>query len=217
MTWIDYAQAIGTILAFPTAAWGIVMLFKKDKEKQSQIDSLADLAEESKNQTEVFQGQLEKMEEGNRIQSEYLSKLSQLLASGQESAEIQKEQAITERRIRKNDIKPKIISRGGNATGNKGSQKFLNAGKESAKIISIEYGDKNDIKILNKDSLIDLELDPGKLHSFNWRGNRQEAGSWRNLFDLKVVVEDVDGNQYEYEIQGEGNHAKYSKLVERDT
>lgn len=40
----DWIQAIGMIIGFPAAMWGIISLFRKDKERQKEIDSLVSLA-----------------------------------------------------------------------------------------------------------------------------------------------------------------------------
>jgi hypothetical protein len=40
----DWIQAVGMILGFPAALWGMIMLFRKDKERQKEIDALASLA-----------------------------------------------------------------------------------------------------------------------------------------------------------------------------
>ena len=47
----DWIQAIGIFLGFPTMIWGIVTLFKKDKNKETQIKALTDL---SKAQVEIL-------------------------------------------------------------------------------------------------------------------------------------------------------------------
>jgi hypothetical protein len=41
----DWIQAIGMILGFPAALWGVVSLFKKDKARQEEIKSLVSLAQ----------------------------------------------------------------------------------------------------------------------------------------------------------------------------
>ena len=55
----DWIQAIGIFLGFPAALWGMIKLFKKDKERQIEISSLASLAESQTKITEKISEQID--------------------------------------------------------------------------------------------------------------------------------------------------------------
>jgi hypothetical protein len=55
----DWIQAIGIIIGFPAALWGIIKLFKKDKDRQKEISSLTSLAESQAKMIEKISEQIE--------------------------------------------------------------------------------------------------------------------------------------------------------------
>jgi len=60
----DWIQAIGIFLGFPAALWGIIKLFKKDKERQIEISSLASLAESQAKMIQMISEQIEIQRKG---------------------------------------------------------------------------------------------------------------------------------------------------------
>jgi len=55
----DWIQAIGIIIGFPAALWGIIQLFMKDKARQKEIGSLASLAQSQAKMLEKMSEQIE--------------------------------------------------------------------------------------------------------------------------------------------------------------
>jgi len=210
---LELIEAMGVIIALMAVAISLIQLVRKDKDKQQQINSLANLAEESKNQTLIFQSQLEKMEDSNELWKEHLEKITLLIASSQEFAQIQSEQALHAQNQRRADIKPRIVLRGGTAHRNTGSLKFMNVG-ELGIIKRVIPGEKNDIRILNEEDLINRELETGRAYSFEWAGKVESPSVFHNYFDIQVIIEDNTGFQYIFNLTGKGNHAKCSRLKE---
>lgn len=60
----DWIQAIGMILGFPAALWGIFKLFKKDIERQNEIDSLTSLAQSHAHMIEKITEQIDIQRKG---------------------------------------------------------------------------------------------------------------------------------------------------------
>jgi hypothetical protein len=55
----DWIQAIGILISIPAATWGIVNLFKKDKNRQKEIESLTSLAQSQAGMIEKISEQIE--------------------------------------------------------------------------------------------------------------------------------------------------------------
>lgn len=212
-TILELIEALGVIIALVAVAISLIQLVRKDKDKQRQINSLADLAVESKNQTAIFQGQLERMEDSNELWRAHLEKITLLIASSQEVAQIQNEQAKHAQNQRRAEIKPRIVLRGGSAHRNTGSLKFANVG-ELGIIKKVIPGKENDVRILNEKDLINKELETGRGYTFEWAGKIENQSVFRSNFDLQMIIEDITGFQYIFSLKGEGNHAVCSRLEE---
>lgn len=80
----DWLQAIGTLVAATGAIVAFVTLFKKDKQKQEQIDKLIEVTGELKNQTTQFAVQTEIMRESNTIFKEQVQLQNDVLIDDKE-------------------------------------------------------------------------------------------------------------------------------------
>ena len=76
----DWIQALGAVIAIVAGVWGFITLFRKDEDKEKQIKSLTQLAEENKRQSDIMEKQLENISKQTNIMFDvYKQNLSQRL------------------------------------------------------------------------------------------------------------------------------------------
>jgi len=212
-TWMEIVQAIGTAVALPMAVWGIVKLFKKDLDRQKQIDSLAKMAEESSNQTEVLEGQLKKMEESNKIWSDYIQTLAKFVSTSQESVDFQKKQFEQNERLRKIEIMPIIKSRGGGSSSQGGEIRFKNIGGK-VKVIDITKGENNNVALPGLANIKGSELD-STVRSISWRTKGDQTRETSRIH-LIITLKDIDENIYSVVVSGPVTKPTYSDPKEEN-
>jgi hypothetical protein len=188
----DWIQAIGTIIGFPAALWGIVVLFKKDKEKQKQINALIDIA-----------NQLTQNVEQMTLQSQELHYQSTLMLDANKLVEKQIEMATNsflhnqtveenkiefEKQKRLNEIKPHFILGGSSKCGNDFSIYLTNKGSV-AKNIKMEVLKNENIHFRNSNWKSRIEKDEDV---------KIEGKLDKNIhsFEIDFFYEDIDNNTY---------------------
>lgn len=198
----DWLQAIGALVAIVGVIWGWCQFRKDSKEKQSQIDSLTDLAKESALQTK-------EMIESNRIQINNLKKYEEhfeiIKSSNQREAE-KRESDIQQSKL---SIRPEFIfgsNREGLTSFYNGMPRplettltIINRG-EKAYIENVEFDNKSmkdDTtplmnKMIMKDKGIQLKFSP-----------IQPYDSYKEcLIKFKLIYTDGEGNKYYQNIDG---------------
>lgn len=121
----DWLQAIGTIAGVPGAIVAFILLFKKDKEKQLQIDMLTNLVIEMNKQTQQFEYQTILMRESNDILKEQAQINNEVFIKDKEYKE--KMEKLELRKI-KLQIKPYLKFQYGSYFNNILKANFLNQG-----------------------------------------------------------------------------------------
>lgn len=193
----DLIQAIGALIAIIAAIYSFIKLFKKDEDKQKQIDSLVKLAQESSNQTRQLIEQTNHMQKLNNLYEEQLvilRKSSEITISSHEDSAKERE---IQNKIRKIKNAPKFVYQDAGGNRNLVSITFTNQG-ERAEIISINHSMPNMSLILkgnkkivsNKESfIIDVKsLIGGDLFSIN--------------LSFSIVYKDIEGNSFEQVVTG---------------
>ncbi len=213
--WFDLMQAIGVLVALPAAVWGIINLFKKDKEKQKQINSLIKLAEESSSQTVILSGQLEKMTESNKIQTEYLELFGKYISAAEQSVELQKEQRELDLKKRKSEIKPRIKKDGATSSSTQSTIHIKNIGGY-AKIKDIKIGPTNSVAIPGFEEMKRKELEPGIRNSIALKTSSKCPHMNDCIIDIIIYIEDKDSNIYELYIKGNARNPDVSDIIETD-
>lgn len=190
----DWVMAIGAIVAIIASIIGFRQLYRDNKNKENQINSLTALAQESKNQTEHLSSQVDQMIQGNKLQTEYISLFQRYVATNEKSLEYQSELKILEMKKRKKEIMPKLSFSFSNQNPQLMKVSFTNRGG-IAKITSCEKLQRNSMnsnldffknrEILNNE-IIEIEFTPAP---FGLATNQCSI-------EQKIITEDVDGNQY---------------------
>ena len=202
-TILDWMTAIGLIIGIVAGAWGIVLLFIKDKDKQKQIDSFEQLAKEAAVQSKQFAAQVKEMQEGNNILKEQLEIRKSL------NDERKKEE---EKRVkkRKENIKPKfeiIKGIGMDLRIDLASVDFVNIG-EVAMLKEIKTKEKNSVNInyhlytkeIKNSGRLLLQLKPST--------PGVKINQCILCFDL--IYLDEDGNKYSQFIEGDISESSIS-------
>lgn len=167
----DWIQAVGAIIAIIAGIWGFISLFKKDEDKQRQIDSLTKLAEESKNQTQQMIEQIRLM---------------------REQTELMKKSGDREDLERKNNIKPSFVYGGGQGDSNGFLHHLRNDGNDKALVTSLVPINSN-IDHANLDSRLPIFINPGKQIDLILR---YKIIHNQTDFKFELHFEDVDHNKY---------------------
>ena len=109
----EWLPIIGNGIGIPAALWGMVNLFRRDKDKERKLNSLEDLARTQKNQiqelakqTAQFSAQTELMKEANHLTNKNLE--ATLDHYFQVEATAKQEQELLELK-RRDKIKPNLI------------------------------------------------------------------------------------------------------------
>ena len=168
----DWIQAVGAIIAIIAGIWGFISLFKKDEDKQRQIDSLTKLAEESKNQTKQMIEQIRLM---------------------REQTELMKKSGDREDLERKNNIKPSFVYGGGSSESNGFIHRLRNDGKDKALV--------TELVIIKNTNLDNIRLDSGLPNYINQGKEVGLFLSYRiphnqTDFQCEIHFEDLDHNKY---------------------
>ncbi len=172
----DWIQAFAALIAIPGAIAGFIVLFRRDKSKQIQIDSLALLAEQ---------------------QTEEVKLLTKQISINLESFEFEK-------RKRKHAIMPIIQNAGGGGGGGKWEIRLINNG-ETAYNFNLIIHDKHDnvtvdsypIRELRKGETYSINLEKIKDKNVNPRPEDYDA-------NIDLSYEDIDDNHYKQTILNNG-------------
>ncbi len=194
--WTDVVIAIAAIIAVPGAIAGFILLFKKDKNKQEQIDKLVDIATKIDAQNTILQ-------EGNNLTSEQVNVLRGIAFSQMEASEGSMKLADLEKQKYLLSIRPRLFLNGGKRSGseirffieNFGEDAFIKNVKDIHEppqlIIRSEFGTKYEFK---KDSYINIVTN---------RSDGNVYGAPSLEFRILIEYEDKAGNLYQQIISGD--------------
>jgi hypothetical protein len=188
----DWITAIAALAGVPVAVWGIFKLFIKDQETAQKLKFIEDEVNELKKQTSQFELQTELMRESNGILKQQFE-LQAEIHIGTKTKEESKE--IIDKQKRKNEIKPRFIFNGGQASGLTFIVTLLNKGKRAEKI---------QIKSINSD-FVDMTpikegfgVDEGQILSISGSVNPTKSyyTAAQVACEILISFENEDGDKY---------------------
>jgi len=75
MNFIEWISFIGVIVGIPAGIWSIIVLFKKDAEREREIKSFEKIATESAKQAKHLSEQVKEMQESNKFTADQAKKI----------------------------------------------------------------------------------------------------------------------------------------------
>lgn len=210
----DWIQALAAFFAVLGAIYAFIKLFRKDKEKQMQIDSLTTLAGESENQTSQIANQVEQMIESNRLQTEYLKLFQESISIDKDASNLDQERKELEDKRRKIAIKPRFEFSTSLKTLEYFKLNLINKGEKAIIKEFIEL-ERNSVKH-NIKQWIDKEVNRNERVDILF--NPKPIGLSINecFVDVQIVYEDIDGGKYYQLISGPGSRVKINPPVEME-
>jgi hypothetical protein len=194
----DWVQAIGVLISFPAALWAIVNLFRKDEDRQKQIDALGDMA---KSQAEMIVGMREMLVESQR-QTKVLSDANEIMKL---QLDLQNEAFLDDKKHKsialelaktkhRQKIKPEIKTTSFAHSGPDLTMTFRNNGHRAI-APKIEILNEDCVKVFASSLPDKWEPD----HHFYIKGSIDYENNAPKLFacQLKISYKDEDGNMYE--------------------
>lgn len=211
----DLIQAIGISLGFPAAAWGIIQLFRKDKDKESQLNSLNDIAisqnslirkmteqiNELSKQTAQFEYQSLLFKESNELLKEQIKLQNDSLISGKEHNEKNLE---LDKKKRKSEIRPFFKYRSVQYSGNTLSL-FLGNFGERAYLKEIEEIDTQNGDIQLPPNFIDKAIENNQPITFTGFLKHGRLFGVNTEFEVNLKYVDEDHNLYKQNIKSDGS------------
>lgn len=202
----NWMQGIGTILGVPGAIAAFILLFKKDIDKENQIEMLTNMVIELSNQTKQFEYQTSLMRESNVILREQVEIQTEALMSDKAYKEKMKEIEIKKNRAR---FKPHFIYEFGCSTSKVINVSFKNLG-ERAKILNYIFNEKDEISITSNNN-ITIE----KNGIFNLTGKYFGSENLQKIDRMvEIEYEDSIGTKYKQIFILTGSNAKVMDSVE---
>jgi hypothetical protein len=202
----DWIQAIGVLLGIPVGVWSIISLFRKDKEKEKQLESLSSIAtsqneavkmlseqvEQLTIQSNHFQYQGSLMKDANDLTKQQLAMQYDFYVHGKE---VEHKKLEWEKNKRIAEIKPYFI---------------FNLSHSSPEMFKLNLenkgGDAKNIRIQNIETKfvwfdpIPKDFSVGKIDVFNISGRPNPENTYFNgnnvTFEINLEFEDIDGNSY---------------------
>jgi|GEM_PF-2913366 len=207
----DWISAISSILSIPIIIWGIIKIFRKDKNQERKINSLENLAisqdgmikkmteqiNELAKQTSEYQFQSVLMKESNSLISKQIELQNDIFLHNkgieEKKLEIQEIKRLSE-------IKPHFTNNGGSGSSSNILINLKNKGYTARNLkLNKIRGEFMRFEQLNSEA----EIDNGK--SIEIKANITESG--RHLdngnrdYEIELLYEDIDGNKYKQKIE----------------
>jgi hypothetical protein len=195
----EAVQALGTLATFGA----FVFLFRKDKEKQEQINSLASIA----NHLEAQSSLMKRSNELLSLQVDILNKESQ---GKMEKSEVNSKMAALEAKKMRLAAMPRLFTNGGMSRGYEGEIQ-LNLSNKGERAILKEFAVEGDLVLHNEHLPYDLEKDAERKIFL-----RSPDMSKTNSAQYKITVTYEDGLGYKYQsiIEGQGAKCKLTGTQE---
>ena len=210
----DWIQAAGALIAIGAAIIGFIQLFRKSRDNQIQIDSLAQLAKQSENQSEQLASQVEQMIEGNKLQAEHISLLQKSLSIIESDSKLKEEEKRIEDKRRKFEIRPRIEKDG--AAGGPESITYFFINKGGAVKFTGHEALKSNSCTNNVGQLIDKEIKTNKKFEIQFNALPGLKLVQCNV-SIKLFFMDVEENKYSQIIEGNPDGGiKLCKMTENE-
>lgn len=210
-SWTDIVQAIGVLLGVPITIWGVLNLFRKDKEKAAQINALKNIAtsqnetvielklqiEQLTLQTTEFQHHSNLMLEQNKILEKQLEfQIEAFLKTN----EIEASKLKFEKQKRLLEIKPHFYIRSVLFDLNSFEINLINKGHEAKNIKFFDSGVSNAIIKFDGAQSVSSENSVRITGQSKLNDNSiLSHGKYLN-FRAYITFEDIDGNIYRQNI-----------------
>lgn len=185
-SWTDIIQAIAALIAVPGAIAAFVVLFLRDKDKEKQIQKLSLLAEKIESQNEI-------LKESNSIMSRQVEALGALsIPDKQSEASIRLLQIEEEKR--ELEFRPKLYSNMYTSVESSGGYHIENGGKQIT-ILSLESDNEN-IQLINRNELIGKTISEKGFFIINTRTLDRSVMNDKN-YNVIIVCENDLGTKYQ--------------------
>jgi TolA-binding protein len=207
----DWIQSIGVLLGVPSVVWGVVSLFRKNKEQERKILSLENIAKEQNEIVKQLKAQVDQMilqSENQRYQSSLMLDSNKLIEKQIEiqisafhhDKNIEEQKMALEKKKRLNEIKPYFISAN---SASSPSDFYVNLENKGGSAINLRIEEIIAKNICFNSLGNNLRIDTGSRVKIQGRvANEQTFTNENNVFfEIKLIYEDVDNNAYYQEIK----------------
>lgn len=196
----DILNALGSL----ATVGAFVFLFRRDKDKQAQIDKLAGITESLDNQNETLRKQNELIAEQITVYRDFV------FAKENDNQALNKLHEIEEKRL-KLSVKPNLWLNGAGYRGGEGTLHIdLNNKGETAKLLEFNLIE-GDITLQGLSQPYDLDKDAYRYIYGRTKGEKHIKDC---EYKIEVVYSDRLDNKYILTIDGKGSHAKITKNIE---
>jgi hypothetical protein len=197
----DWIQAIGALVAIIGALIAFLKLFKRDLDKQKQIDSLYKMAEQSEIQANQLINLAEYINKSNSLLSQQVSLIQEILISSEKDNEKTQERIEVENKLRKNQNLPRFEFLHGSGNLESFVLDFENKGK-IGKIKGIESLEDNKISNVNLLNAVDSNIDEnGRLRIRIMPNSEIKTPQSANI-NFRILFSDIEGNDYYQLVSG---------------
>jgi len=207
----DWIQAFGALIAIWAAIYSFLKLFRKDKDKNIQIQALIKLAESQSNINGTMILQLKEQEKQTSILKEFLDLFLQSEAKKSESADFQKKLFEIEQRRKRLDIRPMFSFSGGHSSGEDLHWKIRNEGKRGI-LKSIEVEEKGNTNFSNMS--IERMMEPKMEYELVAKRTDGAGGNFIPRFKINIFFEDVEGNKYKQSFECDAREKRVNEPID---
>ena len=208
----DWIQALGALVAVFAGIYAFISLFRRDEDREKQIESLTEVAKQTTMQTQQLSAQSGHMEESNRLFREQIEILKERLILQKNDQEQKEKEKEIDKRIRKNDIKPLFYQENGHGTNSYIKIELKNKGGQ-AKLIRVDMIEgANLVKI--DERIFNNVISKGENTTLTFRSldESRNANNFEFMFDL--IFENNDGDKYSQRFSCRGISTKIGQPIE---
>lgn len=210
ITIADLLTSIAALIAVPAAIWSIVSLFRKDKEKVEQIQTLTQIANSQNQQVQIlsnqaselskqtlqFEFQTELLRESNAILRDQISLQNEANVSDQKYKD---EYLKLEQRKRRNEIKPFFKQNGSRSSGNAVTLLLINFGERAYYHgITLDDAENIDISPQSQNQKV-IEKNQELQINFTYKNPNRNVNN-RTTSTFSIEIKDEDQNSYKQTI-----------------
>lgn len=212
ITITDWLQGIGSLIGIIGGLWAVITLFRKDKDKQLQIDSLGKIAEQSEQHTRQLIYQVEQHRKSTSLLQEQVDIFRKSLELTVEVEDAKRKEEKIKKAQRAIDIQPnfevflpdkELIDRDTTLTF-----PLVNRG-EKGKVVEIIELNGNNAK--PNDASRNVFIDTGRILRLSFQAKQFGLTMLQVNTHVSLIIEDKDGNQHYQEIHGKGKNLNISQ------
>lgn len=211
----DWLISISSLCSIPLVFWGIIKIFRRNKEHDDNIRALTNLTlnqdkvvnelkeqvEQLQKQTSLFEYQANLMLESNKLLEKNLDLQIQIYESTQDFEE---KKISLEEQKRISEIKPYFVFNGGTSGPQYGTIRLQNRGADAH---HVTYRPLNKDNVNFRKTTIKNLIANKKSYEIKVKF-KNPYGMNSKDFSFVLLFEDIDRNQYEQTIEKEGTHVK---------